>query len=252
MKRSLLLLLLASAVAAAPLVPGKHYDFYQDNGQNLLHAELLGETETEFEVKLTYLPRPLKIAKRNLLRPPQLSAGEEIEPRSGKLFWGRTLRLGARFGYAALTTGPLAGIFPAGLQTSLGAEWLLFAEPWLGIRAVSLVGSFVSHTQDSRSIRQYAVQAGPVFALGAWKSAGIDFSLHPLFGVSKTSLTGYTFTADYYVFSGQLLVQAERRVGPVVVGLQIFSNYLFDQSLAFTASGISVGAQYPLFEDQGH
>ena len=234
-----------SSVAAAELVKGKRYDFYQENGQNLLGAELLEESESSYIVKLSYLPKPLSIAKQNLLRPPQLSQGQAAETAPA-FRWGRELRLNAQLGYTAITGGVLHDIFPSGYHGAIGADWHLFTAPRFGIRAVSVLGVFSQYETTPRSIRQLSLVAGPQFFLFEWKQPQIIFTGSALAGAASVALEGYTFSSDYTVFAAMALVRAERSFGAVTVGLQLMLNYLFDQSLNFTSSGLGLSVQYAL------
>lgn len=238
-------LLLATSLAAADLVTGKRYDFYQENGQNLLGAELLEESASHYTVKLSYLPKPLRIAKQNLLRPPQLSQGQD-EPSASRFQWGREIRLNAQFGYTAFTGGVLHDIFPSGFHGAVGADWHLFIPPRFGVRALSLLGVFSQYENSPRSVRQLGVMAGPQFYLFEWRPQQIVFTGSALAGAASVALKGYTFTSEYTVFSAMAQLRAEKSFGPVTVGLTLMLNYLFDQSLGFFSSGLGLSVQYAL------
>jgi hypothetical protein len=233
-----------SSIAAAELVRGKRYDFYQANGQNLLGAELLEESENSYLVKLSYLPKPLSIAKQNLLRPPQISQGQAGE--TGAFRGGRELRLNAQLGYTAITGGALHDVLPAGYHGAMGADWHLFAPPRFGIRALSVLGAFSYYETSPRSLRQFSFMAGPQFLLFEWQQPQIIFTGSALAGTAFVTLKGYTFSSEYTVFAAMGMVRAEKSFGPVVVGLQLVLNYLFDQSLNFTTSGLGLSVQYAL------
>ncbi len=237
--------LLLSSVAAAELVKGQRYDFYQDNGQNLLGAELVQESETDYAVRLSYLPKPLRIARKNLLRPPQLSQTQN-EQSMPPFRWGRELRLNAQLGYTAITGGALHDIFPVGYHAATGADWHLFDRPRFGIRALSLLGMFSQYETAPRSVRQFTLLAGPQFLLLEWKQTQIIFTGSALTGAAAVTLKGYTFSAEYTVLAAMGLVRAERSFGRVTIGLQAMLNYLFDQSLNFTSSGLGLSVQYTL------
>lgn len=237
------LMLCFSSVAAADLVQGRRYDFYQKNGQNLLAAELLEESEFYYTVRLAYLPRPLRIARQDLLRPPQLSPVQSNEQKPG-LPGGRHVRLNAQFGYSAITLGSLYEIFPAGFQAALGADWHGFALPRWRIRAFSLLGLAAQYEAAPRSIRQLALLGGPQILLYDWQRTRIVFTGSALAGASLLALQGYTFSAQYTIFSMLAIVRAEIFLGRVTVGFQMLLNYLFDQSLIFSSSGLGVSVQY--------
>ncbi len=234
-----------TSLAAAPLVTGKRYNFYQDNGQNLLGAELLEESDSHYTVKLAYVPKPLRIAKQNLLKPPQLS---EVQPAAAATAfrWGREVRFNAQFNYTAITGGELHDIFPAGVHAAVGADWHIFVPPRFGLRALSVLGVFSQYSTTPRSIRQYALLAGPQFLIYEWKEPHVIFTASALAGAANAALTGYTFSAEYTVFSAMGILRAERSFGPVTVGLQLVLNYLFDQSLNFSSSGLGLGVQYAI------
>lgn len=86
--------------------------------------------------------------------------------------------------------------------------------------------------------------AGPQFLIYEWKEPQVIFTGSTLAGAANAALTGYTFSADYTVFSAMGILRAERSFGPVTVGLQLVLNYLFDQSLNFSSSGLGLGVQY--------
>lgn len=238
-------LLTGFLMAAAPLEKGQSYNFYQKNGQNVLNAELLDESATEYTVKLHYLPKPLKLPKNNLARSPEpIIVSPPVEPSRWRM--QKEFRLHAQVGYSAFTFGPLKEIFPAGLQASAGGDWLLFSEPFWRIQAVTVLSSFSLYAQSPRRVQLMSLQAGPKFLLFSWSAPGIIFSGSPLVGMSYASLKGYTFNANYAVFSAQLLLQAEKKLGRVWLAAQVFTNYLFDQSLNFTSTGFSLSVQYPI------
>lgn len=247
MKKLWVALVFAGSIsAAAQLEKGRSYNFYQKNGQNVLNAELVDETAAEYIVKLEYLPKPLKLPKSSLAQPPELIARPQRDEDPTRWQLQKQFRLHAHIGYSGLTSGPLSGVFPAGMHAALGGDWLFFREPLWRIQAVTLLGSFSLYTQSPRRIQLISVHAGPKLLIGSWQQPGIIFSASPLFGTSFTSLKGYTFTADYAVFSAVLLLQAEKRLGRVWLAAQVFTNYLFDQSLNFTSTGFSLSVQYPI------
>lgn len=238
-------LLLFSAVSLCALEPGKNYDFYQKNGQNVLGAELVSETDSEYVVRLKYVPKPLKIARVNLVEAPTLSKIQPIQPEP-TLKITRDFVLNTSFGFSYLTIGGLANTFRSGYEARIGADWLLFDKPFYRVRAVSLLSTFSRFANGARRIQLVSVYAGPKFLL--WRFEAIDAAIFasPLAGVSYADLKGYTFTASYATFSAIGLVSFEKRWKNLAFAAQVYINSLFDSTLNFESTGVSLAAQYPL------
>ena len=96
---------MTTALASAE---GAHYDFYQKNGQNVLGAEIVAESETEFTVRLSYVPKPIKILKANLAREPALSAVQPKVIINETSLFQYEFSLHAAAGYAFFTACPVA------------------------------------------------------------------------------------------------------------------------------------------------
>jgi len=234
-----------SSALAAELVKGKRYDFYQTNGQNVVGAELVDESDTDYTVKLRYLSKPLRISKKNLIKPPR-DAAIENQPARPALRWGKELRLNTLVGYTPITLGPLREIFPSGFHAGVGADWHIFMPPRWGVRALSVLGVFSQYMNQPRFIREVGLLAGPQFLLFASKERQLSFTASALTGVAYVSLRGYTFASQYAVFAAMGALRAEKSVGPVVIGLQVMINYLFDESLNFFSTGLGLSVQYAL------
>lgn len=243
--RQTIVLLTISAASLCALEPGKNYDFYQKNGQNVLGAELLSETDAEFTVRLKYVPKPLKIAKGNLVESPTLSKTQPI-PREPGLKITRDFVLNTSFGFSYLTIGGLSGTFRSGYEARIGADWLLFDKPLYRLRAVSLLSTFSRFANGARRIQLVSGYVGPKFLL--WRFEAIDAAIFasPLAGVSYADLRGYTFTASYATFSAMGLVSFEKRWKNFALAAQFYINSLFDSTLNFESTGVSIAAQYPL------
>lgn len=243
-------LLLVSCLFCLPLCAleiGKHYDFIQKNGQNVLGAELLAEADGDYTIKLNYVPKPITIHASALVRPPNLS---KVQPPpkivAPPIELTKNFSLHASAGYTYATFGPLAPLFRTGYQAHIGSDWLLFKTPVLGIRALTALFGFAMYEQSPRHIQMFSGLLGPKFLIWSLEHWGAAVFASPLAGVSYTSLKGYTFTSDYLTFTAMATISFEKRIQSFVIGAQVYANYLFDSSLDFSSTGISVSVHYPL------
>lgn len=242
--RNLLLLFLAGASLGA-LEVGKNYDFYEKSGQNLLGAELISESEEHYVVKLKYVPKPITIHSSVLVRPPELS---KIQPKAQPepLVLTKDFVLHASGGFTYTTFGPLSTLFRRGYQAYVGADWLPFKTPIWRIHAMTALAGFGLYQNSPRRIQLVTGLIGPKFLLWRHDAWGAAVFASPLAGVSYASLKGYTFSSDYYTFTAMVALSFEKRLGPINAGIQLYANYLFDSSLNFASTGISMSVLYPL------
>lgn len=242
--RNLLLLFWAGAPLGA-LEVGKNYDFYEKSGQNLLGAELISESEEYYVVKLKYVPKPITIHSSVLARPPELS---KIQPKvpPEPLILTKNFVLHASGGFTYTTFGPLSARFRSGYQAFAGADWLLFKRPIWRIHALTALAGFGVYQQTPRRIQLVTGLIGLKFLVWRHEAWGMAVFASPLAGLSYANLKGYTFTSDYYTFTTMAALSFEKRLGPINVGLQLYANYLFDSSLNFASTGISLSVLYPL------
>jgi len=241
-----LCIFLLAAHALAALEVGKNYDFYQKNGQNLLGATLIAETPNEVTVKLAYLPKPIVLKKTNLDRAPELSKRQADTQTSFTQKLQKNFSINASVGASLLSFGQLNQIFNRGLNATLGGDWLLFKEPQWGMNALSLLTAYNYYPQSGRRVQMFSAYLGPKFVIAHFKSIDAALTLSPLFGASYADLKGYTFAAQYLSFSAVALVSFEKRFNALVFAAQIFTNYLFDNSLNFYSTGINIAVHYPL------
>lgn len=242
-----LLLLLCTCLSLGALEVGKHYDFYEKSGQNLLGAELLSETEGQYVVKLKYVPKPITIHSSALARPPELSRIQpKVPPQQQAVLLTKDFVLHASGGFSYTTFGPLSSVFQNGFQMHTGADWLLFKAPLWRIRALTALAGASFYEQAPRRIQLVSGFVGPKFLLWSHEAWGAAVFASPLAGISHASLKGYTFTSEYLTFSAMAVLSFEKRVGPVFLAAQLHANYLFDSSLNFASTGISMSVLYPL------
>lgn len=244
MKQLLLALFILTGAAVA--AEGAHYDFYQKNGQNVLGAEIVAETESDYTVRLSYVPTPIKILKSSLKAEPVLSAKQPKPPEIAKPQLQREFVLHASAGYAFFNSGQVATIFGQGYRAAIGADWLLFREPLWRMQALTATMAFSRFQNAPRYIQIADLQIGPKFLVYHWAAQGVSFFATPTLGFAQVSLKGYTFESAYTNLTGALALQAEKRLGPVVAVLQLHTNSLFDQSQVFTATTLSLAAAYPI------
>ena len=241
---ALLLLVLATASITA-LEVGKNYDFYEKSGQNLLGAELISESEGQYVVRLKYVPKPITIHSSALARPPEMS---KTQPKASPepLVLTKDFVLHASGGFTYTTFGPLSTRFRSGYQAFAGADWLLFKTPIWRIHALTALAGFGLYQQTPRRIQLVTGLIGPKFLVWRHEAWGTAVFASPLAGVSYANLKGYTFTSDYYTFTAMAALSFEKRLGLINVGIQLYTNYLFDSSLNFASTGISMSVLYPL------
>lgn len=241
MKKVLAGFLFASLPISAALEPGMRYDFYQKNGQHVLNAELLAESESDYTVKLRYVSKPIKISKTNLAKKPQLTQGQHLSSAVENALLRQTVYAGY-----SMVLGPLNHIFGSGLYAGLGLDWYLFRRPVLGVQALSVQTNFAYYQNSPRFIGQFSLHVGAQFRLYRWQRANIILNLTPLVGASFIRLNGYTFNSEYFVPSGIVALEVRKHFHRISVGVMLYSNYLFDQTLFFSATGMGVSAQYPI------
>jgi hypothetical protein len=242
--KKLLMVFVWSVAAAYALEPGKHYDFLQKNGQNVLGAELVAESATEYTVRLKYVPKPIKLNKENLAEAPTLS---KVQPTAAvKLKLRGDFVVHGAAGFSYLTLGPLGKIFRTGYEARIGIDWQLFDKPVYRLRAVSAIATFASYLAAPRRIQLGSAFIGPKFLI--WRFEALDAALFasPLIGISYADLKGYTFTSSYATLSAMGIISFEKRWKNLAFAAQLFANSLFDSSLNFASSGISLAVQYPL------
>lgn len=246
MKAIALLCLLTAAAVAAELEVGKNYDFYQKNGQHVLGGQLEVESDSEYQVRLPYLPKPIILSKANLEKPPVLSRVQQADTRMGKETIQADFIVHASGGYSYPIFGPLNSIFTSGYMLGAGADWLFFRDPVFRIQSISMAASFILYQNSPRKIQLVSLQVGPKFLI--WKFPAIDTAIlgSALVGISIASLTGYTFTSNYPTFSATGILHFEKRIQPVIIGIGLHVNYLADSSLAFVSTGVSLSVLYPL------
>jgi hypothetical protein len=244
MKRALLVCTL-SFTGAYALEPGKHYDFLQKNGQNVLGAELIAETDTEYVVRLKYVPKPIKLTKQNLSENPLLSKIHP-PPAEPKLQLRTNFVLNTSVGFSYLTMGQLSSIFRTGYEARIGADWQLLDKPFYRLRAISVLTTFARYQSIPRRIQLMSAYTGPKILV--WRFESIDAALFasPLIGISYANLTGYTFASDYATLAAVGIVSFEKHWNRFGFAAQVFVNSLFDSSLNFESTGISLAAQYLL------
>ena len=102
------------------------------------------------------------------------------------------------------------------------------------------------YQQTPRRIQLLSGHIGPKFLLWSHEAWGATVCASPLAGISYASLKGYTFASDYVTFSAMAVISLEKRLGPVFLAAQLHANYLFDSSLNFASTGISMSVLYPL------
>ncbi|MBX3720859.1 MAG: hypothetical protein KF713_03405 [Turneriella sp.] len=244
MKR-ILPLFLGAVTALSALEPGKNYDFFQKNGQNVLGAELIAENETEYTVRLKYVPKPIKITRANLTEIPLLSRTQP-PAREPALQIRRDVVLNTSLGFAYMTIGGLSGIFRTGFEARIGADWLLFEKPFYRLRALSVLSTFSRYQSSTRRIQLISGYAGPKFLLWRFETIDAAFFASTLAGISYADLRGYTFTSSYATFAAMGLLSFEKRWKSIAFAAQLYVNSLFDSTLNFESTGVSVAAQYPL------
>lgn len=244
MKKILLVCALSVARLYA-LEPGRHYDFLQKNGQNVLGAELIAETETEYVVRLKYVPKPIKLTKHNLIENPLLSKIQPPPPEP-KLHLRANFVLNTSVGFSYATLGQLSSIFRTGYEARIGADCQLFDKPLYRLRAISVLTTFARFQNAPRRIQLMSAYIGPKILV--WRFETIDAALFatPMIGASYADLTGYTFASSYATLAATGLVSFEKRWKNFAFAAQLYVNSLFDSSLSFESTGISLAAQYPL------
>jgi hypothetical protein len=244
MTRHLLAGLFLSATLAA--AESAHYDFYQKNGQNVLGAEIVSESATEYLVRLSYVPTPIKIQKANLARQPALSAVQPQITKKPSQLLQPNFALQAFAGYAFFNAGQVASIFGQGYRAGVGTDWLLFREPFWRICAITANVTFSRFQNSPRYIQTIDLQIGPKLLIYKWSPYGVTFYLTPTVGLAQVNLQGYTFESGYTNVVGGAVLAAEKHLGPIALALQLNTNSLFDKSQIFTATAFSLAAAYPL------
>ncbi|HRP68629.1 MAG TPA: hypothetical protein PLY93_03790 [Turneriella sp.] len=242
--KKIALLFFLFTLSLVALDKGKSYDFQQKNGQNVINAQLVAEDEKSYTIKLPYLAKPIQILKTNLVGEPMPS----VQQAQSTFFQSLKPRfaLYAGFGVAYPTLGGVAYIFQRGWDARVGVDWLPFATTFWGIRALSFYTAYSFYPSMPRRIQLASAYLGPKFLVRRWKNIDAALTVSFLAGTSYARLKGYTFTAEDASFSTLALVGFEKRWGRTAVGLQLYVNYLFDESVTFVTTGLSISAHYPL------
>jgi hypothetical protein len=81
--RALLVISIASSSVWSTLDKKLRYNFFCKDGQNLMNAQIVSETDTEFEIKLEYLEETKKIRKADLSSSPLVAHSLKASPHSG-------------------------------------------------------------------------------------------------------------------------------------------------------------------------
>jgi hypothetical protein len=239
------ILLLALAVSVSALEPGKRYNFYSKNGQNVLGAELIEETDDSYTVKLPYIPKPITLSKSSLISLPVLTNPPKTESRDEMQMQAHFLVHGGA-GVSYLTFGQLSGTFATGLHASLGADWRLFSKPFYRIHALTIMATWARYANGTRSLQAFSGLMGPKFLIWKFERGGFACFASPLLGASAVALQGYTFASNYVTISALGQLGVEKQMGPIALSLQFFLNYVADNSQSFSSTGGSVSVLYPL------
>jgi len=241
------LLLISQAVFA--LERGKNYDFFQKNGQNVLGAELLAESETGYTVRLKYVPNPITLAKSNLIRNPELSGVQVEEPAQKKtLVFERNFAVHGSVGFSYLTFGPIAYIFRTGYEARLGADWQFFKEPFYRVRALTILASMANFQASPRRVQMISGHLGPKVLVWDFAKYNAAIFFSALAGITYADLVGYTFQSQYTTFSTRAVLSFEKRWDKVGVAVEFYGNSLFDRDLIFSSTGVSLAARYALWQ----
>jgi hypothetical protein len=241
------LFLISQAVLA--LEPGKNYDFFQKNGQNVLGAELVSESETGYTVRLKYVPKLITLARANLLRHPELSVVQaEAPPQKKSLVFQPNFALHGSLGFSYLTFGPIAYIFRTGYEARLGGDWQFFREPFYRVRALTFVSTLANYQASPRRMRLISAHLGPkILAWDIPKYQAAVF-VSALIGVTYADLLGYTFQSQYATLSTRFVFSLEKRWEKIALAFEFYGNSLFDRDLIFSSTGVSLAARYGLWQ----
>lgn len=224
-------MLLASPVLA--LETGGRYDFFCDHGQDIINAELVGEDETRYYVKLSVSVNKLPIEKKNVLRTVLKAAPERAKQK---------VRMHAGFlGGFALASGRLSdftGGAPAAtlygtyevmprLGLILRADFMRFASGDAALSAVTALPGFAYELPWH--IWRIRVSAG--MALGtAWLYAFAD------------NLSRHSFTPAALVFFTAAYDFSDR----LAAVMSVDTAYLYDVQTAVWIPSLKIGVGYRL------
>lgn len=231
--RSICFAVLLVVPSVHALETGGRYDFFCDHGQDIINAELIGEDDTSYYVRLSVSVNKVPIGKKNVLRT-VLKAPPASTPQKTRFMAGV-------LGGIGIATGRLAdftGVTPA---ATLYASYEIMPRLSLIFRT-----DFMRFASGEASLRSLAFLPGVAYE-APWRlwrlrfSGGLAAGSAWLYAVAdRQSLSSFTpallvFAAVSYDFS--------ERFGVIFTA---DTTYLYDAQTMVMVPALKLGASYRL------
>ena len=231
--RSIFFAVLLVVPSVHSLETGGRYDFFCDHGQDIINAELIGEDDTSYYVRLSVSVNKVPIEKRNVLRT-VLKAPPARTPQKARLMAGI-------LGGVGIATGRLAdftGVTPA---ATLYASYEIMPRLSLIMRM-----DFMRFASGDASLRSLAILPGVAYE-APWRlwrlrfSGGIAAGSAWLYAVAD-SLSRSSFTPALLVFAAASYDFSER-LGVIFTA---DTTYLHDAQTLVLVPVLKLGVSYHL------
>lgn len=231
--RSIFLAVLLVTSSAHALETGGRYDFFCDHGQDIINAELIGEDDVRYYVRLSVSVNKVPIEKKNVLRT-VLKAAPVRAPQKARFAV-------ALAGGVGITTGRLADFTGATPAATLYGTYEILSRLSLIFRM-----EFLRLANGDASLRALAFLPGVAYEL-PWQllrlrfSGGITFGSAWLYAVADT-LSRSSFTPAANVFAMVSYDFSERLRAIFTVD----TTYLYDAQTTVLIPAIKMGVSYRL------
>jgi hypothetical protein len=229
-------LIIFSLGSAYALETGGRYDFFCDHGQDIMNAELVGEDDTRYYVKLSVSVSRLAIEKKNVLHTSR-KASSPVAAQAGKPHPFSVTLLGG-LGFAS---GRLAEFSPVTPAITLYGAYRL-KERWdLAVR-----GDFMRFANGDAALRPLFFSAGMGFNL-PWQFSQIRFFSGVSVGVAwlyavAEGLKENSLTPAVILWSAAERSFTER------ISVTIFTDlsYIYDKQTFVLIPAVRLGVSYRL------
>ena len=230
-----------SASGVSALEIGARYDFFCDDGQDIINAELADEDEKRYYVKLSVTVNKVPIEKKDVIRtvlksPRPKPAAEPAavapvqKPIAVSLLPGLDLATGRLSDFASIA--------PA--VTATGTY------PWRDGFSFAARTDFLRFASGANALRVLAFSAGATYDL-PWKFAGISFYAGAALGAAYIYAVTDVSSAHSLTPSAVVWGTAERPLYEKLTATAMLDvTYIFDRQTFVLMPGLKVGVSYRL------
>lgn len=227
------ILLFVSPVLA--LETGGRYDFFCDDGQDIINAELVGEDAKYYYVKLSVSVNNLAIDKKTVLHttlkaPPQAAASIAKRRMALGILGGLGLASGNLADFAALS--PAVAVFGT---YQYRERWSVFAR-----------GDFLRFASGTAALRFLSISAGLRFDPD-WQFAGFRFFSALSLGSALVSAATEEYAEQNFSPVVIFCVGSERQLVEKLSGIAALDfSYIYDKQTFVLVPAIRLGVSYRL------